>query len=335
MSSQALKKNDSMDKISTRSYIAGGPASGNSDSADSSSDSKSIPWFKGFRPKHMHMLTQESSDTTGTEPMPTQESSDTTGTEPMRDVKSFIPPTEIKCKNQPQVFMNAEVACKALVPAEAAINSFFINNNEDVFSKRTAALRGSEYPDTLQKWLTADGKSLSRGAVHMRAYNDEKEGTVYLTFSGFSKQNLRSDLKFIFKSFFGKETKEIKNALEAVDAFQKHYPNKRIVLTGHSMGGAFSTYCGIKKELPTINFNGMGLSRRLLRKLSSEHKLCQIFHINTHKDWLTQFVQRPVFVQPGERFGLPGYSGHALSYNNAAKGRTFLSDEIYRLSRNK
>ena len=120
----------------------------------------------------------------------------------------------------------------------------------------------------------------------------------------------------------------MKKALLFVELMKSYYPDKRIILTGHSMGAAFSSYCGIKNDFDVINFNGMGLTRRLVKKLSHEKNECHILHINSRHDWLSQFVQKLFLVQVGERVLLTRFGGHALAYRSETGDNIFLCNEM-------
>ncbi|EOZ9391069.1 hypothetical protein ACQYE5_003033 [Enterobacter cancerogenus] len=248
-----------------------------------------------------------------------------------RATPPFITAMPLGTTNLPQRDITAEVARKVQEASQVATNSFFLNSTTDIFTNlnsRIQALQGDDYPSALRSCQLNGGKSLTQGAVHLRGYINESENIVYLNFSGVSNTSLITDVKFILSSLRGRETSDMKNALAMVKTFQQAYPDKKIVLSGHSMGGAFSSYCSIKAGLPAVNFNGMGLTRRLINSLRHQHPHCNIIQINAHHDWLSQFVQKRILVQPGERFKVPGFSGHALYSQTKGEGK-LMADEMY------
>ncbi|MGL5968966.1 MAG: hypothetical protein ACRCZ6_17735 [Kluyvera sp.] len=271
----------------------------------------------------------------GVLPVMDEDMSDSCSVGSERVAPPFIVTTPLTTTNLPQIKLTADVAKKILIASQAATNSFFLNSATDVFTNsnsRIHALQGNDYPTALRTYQLNNDKTLSQGAVHLRGYVAESENTVYLSFSGISNNNLLTDIKFILSSLRGRESTDLKNALMMVKTFQQAYPNKKIILTGHSMGGAFSSYCSIKTGLPAVNFNSMGLTRRLINSLRTQHTSCNIVQVNAHHDWLSQFVQKKILVQPGERFKMPGFKGHALYHNAKDEGR-FMTDEMYLTSR--
>jgi len=60
----------------------------------------------------------------------------------------------------------------------------------------------------------------------------------------------------------GEIAKQYDNALVLVDRYLSDFPNKNIILTGYSLGGALSTYAGLSRSLEVYNFNPLSLNQR-------------------------------------------------------------------------
>ena len=184
------------------------------------------------------------------------------------------------------------------------------------------------YPKELQALLTPDGKKIKRGAVEMRAFTDT-ENNIYINFCGLRGNNKWQGVKFIASLVIGRTDKNIEFADELVTALIKDNPNKKITLVGHSMGASFASYCGIKNNLDTINFNGLGLSTHHIKKLKNQgHQNTRTIHINTNKDWLSQKMHNFFLIQPGERYFIESFSGHAVVTEN----QDYLAEELCTIS---
>jgi len=59
----------------------------------------------------------------------------------------------------------------------------------------------------------------------------------------------------------GKIAKQYDEALNLVDRYLSNFPNKNIILTGYSLGGALSTYAGLSRNLNVYNFNPLSLNQ--------------------------------------------------------------------------
>ncbi|HEY3591021.1 MAG TPA: lipase family protein [Buttiauxella sp.] len=255
------------------------------------------------------------------------------------DFRSHLfPASPLKTANDPQVALTPAIASDALIASQVAAKGYFKNV---VFERKINVIPRTDYPDDFK----GNGGLYSEGAIHMGAYFIPGQPTLKKTTSykcgsdnnviylGFSGYNDHHDVKFIFKCLFGKETKEMKKAAELVDAFKKQQPNKKIVLVGHSMGGALASYCGIKHDLDVVNFNGMGLSRHLIKRLQKGKSSCHITNINTQKDWLSR-LQKSALIQPGQRYKLSLFTGHGLHHRKQNEDY-LISDALYDLKRRK
>lgn len=219
--------------------------------------------------------------------------------------------------------INSNIAKDVHVASKVATNGFFSNATEDVYDldHDILAHNSEDLPNSLRSNISTDNKTIHIGAIRARVSEDLHNDVLYVNFSGLTPKTLGSDIKFIIKNLFGYETKEMRKALDLVDKVMDKNPNKKIIITGHSMGGALASYCGIKRQCQVVNFNAMGLRASLLKKMANDINHSDIININTKNDWLSQYVQRGVLTQPGQRYRLDSFSGHGLYYHHGGQHR--------------
>lgn len=77
------------------------------------------------------------------------------------------------------------------------------------------------------------------------------------------------DWKINKQQSFGEEIPQHEKALSIVYKKQNEYPNHKITLTGHSLGGGIATYAGLITGLKTVSFNPARLSKVTTEKIQS------------------------------------------------------------------
>lgn len=229
--------------------------------------------------------------------------------------------------------IDSNTAKDIYVASKVATNGFFSGATEDVYGSESnlRTHNSDDLPSALIKNLNSDNKTIHIGAIRARVTENLRDNEIYVNFSGLTPKTLATDVKFIFKNLFCCETKEMKKALDIVDQVMAKNPDKKLIITGHSMGGALASYCGIKRQCRVVNFNGMGLRHKLLNKMAEEVSKSEIIHVNTKGDWLSQCVQRGILSQPGQRYHLDNFSGHGLHYEKS--GQHYLLPDALRNKR--
>jgi len=153
---------------------------------------------------------------------------------------------------------------------------------------------------------------------------------IIISFAGMSPRTRFRGLMTIIRTLLQRsDSKDLTFAVQAVKSVQMKYPDKQVILTGHSLGGLFSTWCGITLRLPAVNFNSMGLSHKQISTLQhSGASQASIIQLNGKNDWLSSVVQRPFLTQPGVRFTMENFSGHGLGYQENGRPH-FLVDDVH------
>lgn len=174
------------------------------------------------------------------------------------------------------------------------------------------------YPERLHKYIKYDGNIpyIEMGAVKARVFDYTNQRLI--VFYGLDSL---SDLHFISKNIMGFGKKEMEDALFIISSLKNE---SNTILVGHSMGGVFATYSGVKTGMKVVNFNALGLANRTVKKLQGDYKCNNIININSKNDWVNEKIN-PKFKlnQIGKRFFVDNYDNH-----NPVTGNKSISTSI-------
>lgn len=161
------------------------------------------------------------------------------------------------------------------------------------------------YPERLHKYIKYDGNTpyIEMGAVKAKVFNYTSQRLIVF----YGVDSLR-DLHFISKNMMGFGKKEMEDALFIISSFKN---KSNTTLVGHSMGGVFATYAGVKTGMKVVNFNALGLANRTVKKLQGDYKCNNIINVNSKNDWVNEKIN-PKFKlnQIGKRFFVDSYENH-------------------------
>lgn len=201
-----------------------------------------------------------------------------------------------------QLEMDSNVASKIYLAAQAATAKV------DMFLCPLIDTR--LYPNELHKYIEYKNNIpfIRMGPVYARVFDYTNQRII--VFYGLESWK---GLNFVSKNIIGSGKKEMDNASFIVNAFKKKSQNGQLIVVGHSMGSAFATYAGAKLDIMTVNFNGLGLSHRTVKKLEKNIRDSNIIHVNSKNDWVNKKIN-PNFklTQIGQRFYVDNYEKHNL-----------------------
>ncbi|WP_217589261.1 Mbeg1-like protein [Lentibacillus saliphilus] len=95
---------------------------------------------------------------------------------------------------------------------------------------------------------------------HARTYENKEDHTIVVAFGGTEMElkDYASDAAIAF----GYNMEQYDEAIDYVDDMMKRYPDHKIVVTGHSLGGALAQYTSINTQIPAVTFNSPGIKTR-------------------------------------------------------------------------
>jgi Txe/YoeB family toxin of Txe-Axe toxin-antitoxin module len=96
---------------------------------------------------------------------------------------------------------------------------------------------------------------------HARVYKNDEEGKIVVSFGGTETDDMK-DLLTDGRLALGYSDDQFEEALKFVNDMMLEHPEKEIVITGHSLGGALAQYVAIHKGIPAITFNAPGIDTR-------------------------------------------------------------------------
>lgn len=141
------------------------------------------------------------------------------------------------------------------------------------------------------------------GAVKAKVFDTTNQRLIVF----YGLDSLRG-LHFISKNIMGFGKKEMEDALFIISSFRD---KSKITLVGHSMGGVFATYAGVKTGMKVVNFNALGLANRTVKKLQGDYKCNNIINVNSKNDWVNEKInQKLKLKQIGKRFCVDNNEDH-------------------------
>lgn len=149
---------------------------------------------------------------------------------------------------------------------------------------------------------------------------DNGKEQIILCFDGTTSSRLGTFASDI-SAHIGINPSAFREAKKLVKAFVKMHPEKEIVVTGHSLGGALASYAVASNSLKAtgglkaVTFNSLGLSAGQRYQLGDKLNNANVTNINTGGDFASQIL--PLITpmeQIGKRFVLPKSDnvGHSL-----------------------
>lgn len=96
---------------------------------------------------------------------------------------------------------------------------------------------------------------------HARLYKNDDEGKIVVSFGGTETDDMK-DLLTDGRLALGYSDDQFEEALKFVNDMMLEHPDKEIVITGHSLGGALAQYVAINKGIPAITYNAPGIDTR-------------------------------------------------------------------------
>ncbi|WP_010098586.1 Mbeg1-like protein [Ornithinibacillus scapharcae] len=111
-------------------------------------------------------------------------------------------------------------------------------------------------------WEESDSVDNQDTGFNARTYNNLTEDKITISFGGTEYASNLKDLGTDGKLAIGKNNDQFNEAVEYVEKMMKLYPDKEIVLTGHSLGGAIAQYVALKTKIPAVTYNAPGIATR-------------------------------------------------------------------------
>ncbi|WP_436715105.1 Mbeg1-like protein [Roseiconus lacunae] len=109
-----------------------------------------------------------------------------------------------------------------------------------------------------------------------KVYENIKTNEIVVAFAGTDPVSLED---LLTDAFLVRGTRSIPQFRQADEFFGKvlgMYPDRRVIATGHSLGGALATYVGQKHETHAITFNSPGINDSLYRLVPTENKQTKV-----------------------------------------------------------
>ena len=125
----------------------------------------------------------------------------------------------------------------------------------------------SDRPADMNGWKQTAQASADNG-FHAKAL--EKDGVVMVVFRGSDDMG---DLRVDHQMLSGKLPDQFQNAVDFMEQVKAQNPNKKIVVTGHSLGGSLAELVACKeKDTTAITFNSFGIDSIVKDKAPTEFR---------------------------------------------------------------
>ena len=134
------------------------------------------------------------------------------------------------------------------------MQNYKLHNDLKQLSEYIYKTKGSTLPENY-KYVT--GYENINNGFYSEIY--EKDNQLVIVFKGTDINNGVNDLKDDIKMVFGLLPSQMESARIVYSKLKSNYPNKKILLTGHSLGGSLAQGLGFETNSEAVTFGAYGL----------------------------------------------------------------------------